>query len=252
MKEFIADKFLVKLMDHNNLEEVKKVQTLRYKHLLRDYNPSLPLDGLDDDGYDDYSDSILVIDTQTNEICGTYRVASLKTTKGHKFLTDDEYDIEELKRSGFDFVELGRAVVHPDYRSGYVIQILFLAVYRYMLEHDCKYCLGLCSFHGNDPTIYKNALTYLKRNYLFTDYTIKAVSNTFELDLVEGELDREKVNNELPGLLKMYLKFGNKVAYNGSIDYSFNSCDVLVIVDIKDIDIRYINHFSKLIKKEVA
>lgn len=250
MRDFIVDKFYVRLMNHNDLEEVKKVQSLRYEHLLRDYNPSLPSGGLDNDGYDDYSDSILVIDTTNGVFAGSYRVATLKTLKGTKFLTEEEYDIKQLRECGSDILELGRAVVHPDYRSGFVIQILFLAIYRYMGEHNCKYGFGLCSFHGNDPSLYSNGLKYLKKNYSFNDYEIKAVSNSFEFG-DESNFDAQLAKDELPGLLRMYLSFGNKVSYNGSIDYSFNSCDVLLICKYEEINIRYIKHFMSLGIKEV-
>ena len=250
MRDFIVDKFYVRLMDHNNLEEVKRVQKLRYDHLLKEYNPTLPSEGLDDDGYDDYSDTIMVIDSTNGVISGGYRVATLKTLKGKKFLTEEEYDIKALRECGSDILELGRAVVHPDYRSGFVIQVLFLAIYRYMIEHNCKYSFGLCSFHGNDPSLYSNGFKYLKKYHSFTDYEIKAVSNAFEFGDV-SELDEALAKEELPGLLRMYLSFGNKVSFNGSIDFSFNSCDVLLIVKDTEINKRYINHFQKLQIKEV-
>ena len=43
----------------------------------------------------------------------------------------------------------------------------------------------------------------------------------------------------MPNLLKMYLKLGHKVSIDGSIDYKFNSCDVFIILDINEINIRY-------------
>ena len=249
MKEFFVDKYHIRLMNHNNLEEVRKIQKLRYDHLLKEYNPSLVDGGIDDDNYDDVSDSIIVIDTTNDMICGTYRVATMKTIKDHKFLIEEQYDITSLKESGYDFLELGRAVVHPDYRIGFVIQILFLAVYRYMVEHNCRYSIGLCSFHGHDPSIYSDGFSYLKDNYLFEDEKIKAISNPFPMG--DKEYDINKAKDQLPGLLKMYLKFGNKVSSEGSIDLSFNSCDVLMVFDIEKANTRYINHFFKLGVKEI-
>ena len=250
MRMFATDRFLVRLMNHSDKDEVYNVQRLRYEHLLKEYNPLLPITGIDNDGYDQYSDSILVIDKTNNKIAGTYRVATLKTLKGHKCLTEDEYDLTELRNSGKTFLELGRAVVHPDYRNGSVIELLFIAVYRYMVENEIDYTIGLSSFHGSDPLLYKNAFSYLKRNYLFTDFSINAISNEFPLDTINGEVDNELLKEELPGLLKMYLKFGNKVVSIGSIDYKFNSCDILIILDRKDANMRYINFFSKMIKEE--
>ena len=71
MKEFVVNNYLIRLMNYNDKEEVRRVQTLRYDYLLREYNPSLPEGEIDVDGYDDLSHSILVIDQDNNEIAGT-------------------------------------------------------------------------------------------------------------------------------------------------------------------------------------
>ena len=187
MKEFNVEKFKIRLKDKTNKEEVEKVQRLRYLYLLKDYNPSLPAEGVDADGYDDVSDSILVIDTEKDVIAGTYRVATNDTINGHKFLTEDEYDIHELIESGERFLELGRAVVHVDYRNGFVIQLLLLAIYHYATEHNCKYYIGLCSFHGVDPSIYDHGFSFLARDYSFKKYNITACNNAFDLHFIDDD-----------------------------------------------------------------
>ena len=247
MKEFNVEKFKIRLMDKTNKEEVQKVQKLRYEYLLKDYNTNLPVDGIDDDGYDEYSDSILVIDTEKDIIAGTYRVATKETVKGHKFLTEEEYDIHELIESDETFLELGRAVVHVDYRNGFVIQLLLLAIYHYATEHNLKYYLGLCSFHGTDPTLYKHGFSILARDYSFTKYNIKACSNTFDLHYIdEDKIDPQLAKAQLPSLLRMYLRLGHRVCAGGSIDYNFNSCDVLIVLDSDNINIKYFNRMMNI------
>lgn len=252
MRAFEVDKFLIRLMNHSDIEEVKKVQSLRYLHLMKEYNPSLPDGGIDDDGYDEVSDSILVIDKTSGMIAGTYRIATLSTIKNKKFLMEEEYNIDCFRGDKDGFLELGRAVVHPLYRNGFVIELLFLAIYRYMCEHGLRYTVGLSSFHGTDPSIYAQGLALLKRDYSFEKYQIKAISNSFPLDYIkEEDIDLNEAKHQLSGLLRMYLRLGNRVAYNGSIDYSFNSSDVLIVLDIKNISERYMNHFSRLVVKEL-
>ncbi|MBP5343107.1 GNAT family N-acetyltransferase [bacterium] len=251
MKEFNVEKFKIRLMDKTNKEEVEKVQRLRYLYLLKDYNPSLPAEGVDADGYDDVSDSILVIDTEKDVIAGTYRVATNDTINGHKFLTEDEYDIHELIESGERFLELGRAVVHVDYRNGFVIQLLLLAIYHYATEHNCKYYIGLCSFHGVDPSIYDHGFSFLARDYSFKKYNITACNNAFDLHFIDDDkIDILKAKEQLPSLLRMYLRLGHRVCVGGSIDYNFNSCDVLIILDSDAINIKYFNRMMKINTKD--
>lgn len=247
MKSFNVGKYLIRLLDKSNPNEVEEIKRLRYKHLLQVYNEDLPDGGLDDDGYDEYSDTVMVIDTNENKICGAYRLATLKTTHGHKFLMEDEYDCTPLKSGDFDFCELSRAFVCKEYQNGVVISLLFLAIYEYCKANNCKYFIGLCSFHGTNPDDYKNGLSLLKRDYSFTDYELKAVRNSYKLDYYNNdEIDSDKAKEELPGLLKMYLKFGCKVGFDGSIDYSFNCCDVLLVLDFDKLNKRYLDHFIRM------
>ena len=240
MKEFSVGKFNIRLMNHNDLEEVKKVQILRYVFLLRDYDPSLPVGGIDNDGYDEVSESVLVIDKENGIIAGTYRIATPDTIGNHKYLTEDEYNIDDIKMSGERFLELGRAVVRPEYRNGSVLKLLFIGIYNYASEHNCRYLLGLCSFHGHDPAIYGHALALLKRDYSCKRFDIKATRNAFSFDYVEpNNIDLALAKEQMPNLLRMYLRLGHKVSMDGSIDYKFNSCDVFIILDINEIDIRY-------------
>ena len=247
MKDFVVNNYLIRLMNYNDKEEVKRVQTLRYKHLLREYNPELPEEGIDVDGYDDVSDSILVIDQNNNEIAGTYRVATMQTINGGRFLTEDEYNIDELKEDKDGFIELGRAVVHPNYRNPLVIQLLFLGIYHYAIEHNCRYFIGLCSFHGHNPSDYAHGFSMLKRDYLCTKYHLPACANGFSLSfLKDDEIDNARAKKEIPNLLRMYLNLGHKVSAEGSIDYKFNSCDVLIIMDSKEINMRYFERLMRI------
>ena len=240
MKELNVGKFNIRLMNHNDLEEVKKVQSLRYEYLLRDYDPSLPSGAIDDDGYDCVSDSVLVIDKEKDIIAGTYRIATPDTIKDHKYLTEDEYNIDQIKLSGDRFLELGRAVVRPEYRNGFVIQLLFLGIHHYATEGNFRYLMGLCSFHGHNPAVYGDALALLKRDYRCTKFDIRACNNSFSFDYVDlDNINEEEAKKQMPNLLKMYLKLGHKVSIDGSIDYKFNSCDVFIILDINEINIRY-------------
>ena len=244
MKALNVGKFEIRLMNKDEAE-LKQVQAFRYQYLLRDYNPDLPLEGFDDDGYDAYSDTLLVIDHEENKIVGTYRLATPSTIQDASYLTEAQYDLSAFRENKINFVELGRAVVHPLYRNGFVIQLLFLGLYNYAKSMGCKYMIGLCSFHGTDPKQYQNAFALLKRDYAFTDYQFNAIANKINF-ACSGEVDEHLAKSEMPGLLRMYLNLGAKVAPEGSIDYTFQSCDVLILLDVESINVRYLERIMRI------
>lgn len=231
--------YLVRLLDHENKEELREVQKLRYEHLLKAFDrEKSDLDGLDDDGYDAYSDSILVIDKRTGRIVGTYRVATQQTLKGAPYKSEEEFDISALKSEAGSILEAGRAVVHEDYRSGRVIGLLWKGLITYTRSHHLRYVFGTCSLLGTDPAVYEKCTSFLNQYELSGRFEIRAARNSFEYGRLR---DLSMQETDMPGLLKAYLQMGGKVSQNGFIDYEFNSCDVMVVLDCENLNEKFVS-----------
>lgn len=242
MKPFETSDYLIRLLDKNNKNELIEVQKLRYDYLLKDFDPSLPEEGLDDDGFDEFCDSILVIEKKSGKIIGTYRVATLVTMKGHEFKCEEEFDIDILKNDPEGIIETGRAVVHGDYRNGAVISVLWEGLFHYAKDNNCRYIIGTASLHGTDYTVHRKCLSYLYHNSIDKRFNIRSRKNSFEYFHDEGV---SLSGDSVPSLLKTYLLLGSKVSENGYIDYEFNSCDVLVIVDMQNLNQRFLRFLIK-------
>lgn len=244
MFNFKIGKYRLRLLDKNNKEELQAVQRLRYDDLLKEFNTGLEDGGIDDDHYDQYSDSLIVIDEDTDTLVGTYRLASYETGL-NKLLLEEEFDITPLKKQKDKILELGRAVVKKEYRSGSVINILWFGLFQYSKQFNYRYLIGTCSMHGTNPSEYSVTLSYLNK-YCLSEYNIRSIKNSYEY--YNLEIDAKEAEKQIPSLLKAYLKLGAKVSNNGYIDYSFNSCDVLIIVDTKNANQRYINFYTRMAK----
>jgi putative hemolysin len=108
-------------------EEVREVQRLRYKVFVE----AMALEtlenheGLERDEFDEYCDHLIVRDTRSLEVVGTYRVlgqSGLQATRS--FYSESEFDLGRLAHLRPRILEAGRACIHPDYRSGGVIMML--------------------------------------------------------------------------------------------------------------------------------
>ena len=234
--------YRIRMLDHENQDELREVQRLRYEYLLRDFDANKnDSEGLDDDGYDDFSESILAIEKKTGRIVGTYRVATDATLKGGVFKCEEEFDISALRKDPGGIVEAGRAVIHRDYRGGIVFSLLWKGVITYARDLGLRFVIGTCSLHGTDPGAFVNCTSYLNENHLSRRFDVRAAHDAFEYGSVKGLSAAEA---GLPGLLKAYLKIGATVSRNGFIDYDFNCCDVMIILDRENMNERFLRRFG--------
>ena len=235
---FETEKFIIRLLDKSNKDELTEVQKLRYQSLLKDFNHDLPSEGIDDDGYDEYSDSIIAVDKSNGVIAGTYRIATVNTVKGHEFMSGEEFDLSPLINCQDGFIEAGRAVVKEEYRDGNVLSLLWAALFNYGEVFNLRYVIGTVSFHGTDPQVHEKCTSLLRNEFVSNEFKVRSRKNSFEYGEMNN-LSRSEV--EIPALLKGYLYIlGGKVSENGYIDYKFNSCDVLMIVDLHKVNPRHV------------
>ncbi len=240
-------KLISKILNRNDEDYNKRINQvfkLRYKDMILEYNPDAPKEGIDCDDYDKYCDHLVVIDEEIDDVVGTYRLIKKEHVKNlnNKFLLEDEFNIDSLKEKAL--LELGRACVAEGYRSGGVIMMLWKGAFQYALNNNIAYMLGTASFHGTDVEPYRKQLAYLTKNYL-SDVDAYAVNNVYDILNDKIEFDNDEEFNNLPPLIKGYLRIGSKIGKNAFIDTDFCSVDVLIITDIENLNPRYKQRFSK-------
>lgn len=240
-----SGKFIGQILDRNEKDYQKRINQvfhLRFHDMICDYNKEKTGDGIDKDVYDDYCDHAVVIDSETDEVVGTYRFI----LKEHvdkidgKFLSETEFNLDSIKDKRI--MELGRAVVKTEYRQGGVITILWRLALSYFLEKKCDYMIGTASFHGINGEIYDEIFSFIQRNYLF-EKSCFAVNNVYEIKDIEVSVSSREMLHKMPPLMKGYLQIGGYVAKNAYIDYDFNSTDLLIILDYNKINERYLRKF---------
>jgi hypothetical protein len=131
-----------------HLDEVREAQRLRYTVFAGEMGAVLPkgLPGHDVDLFDDFCEHLLVRDSQTRQVVGTYRVLTPAQAKrvGSTY-SDTEFDLTRLRHVRERMVELGRSCVHRDHRHGGVIMALVG---------------GLGRFHGAQPARHHDRLRH--------------------------------------------------------------------------------------------
>ena len=246
----IFKNFTIKIAESNF--EIKKAQSLRYKIFFKEKNIKRKnLKSLlqrDYDFYDKISDHLIIIDNNReirDNVIGTYRLLRGNCAKLYRgFYTEQEFDISNLKKnfSSKDILELGRSCVHPQYRSGIILKLLWQGISNYIKMYKIKILMGCASFHGTNPSKFKDEFSLLYESYrLPEDYDVKSLQSN-EISFNKN-INHLTTFNKLPPLIKGYLKAGGMVSENFYIDKEFETIDYCVIILIEKIVSRYQNKF---------
>jgi putative hemolysin len=228
-----------------NVHEIREAQRLRYRVFAEEMGARVPgrEQGIDCDIYDAWCHHLLVRDTESNEVVGTYRILNgAQARRLGGFYSDEEFDLTRLNPLRDVTVEVGRSCVHPDYRSGATIALLWSGIGAYMLQHDYQFLMGCASLGMADggrsaASIYRRlAETHLSP----IEYRVFPRN---DLVLESGEPDADA---ELPPLVKGYLRLGSYVCGAPAWDPDFNTADLLMLLPLARMDARYTRRFLKV------
>ena len=229
-----------------HLDEVREAQRLRHAVFAGEMGARLntPLAGHDVDLFDDFCEHLLVRDTATEEVIGTYRVLTpAQARRVGSTYSDTEFDLTRLRGLRDRMVELGRSCVHADYRHGGVVLALWGALAEFMVRNRLDTMIGCASI----PMLHTGVVSgdvaasiwhQLKHSHL------AAIEHrvTPRLALPVDELAHD-LPVEPPALIKGYLRLGAKVLGPPAWDPDFNTADLPMMMRIQDMPPRYRKHF---------
>lgn len=222
--------------------EVREAQALRYRVFAEEMGARLPTrePGIDKDIFDPYCDHLLVRDNITQEVVGTYRILSPgQARKIGGYYAESEFDLTRLYHVYDRLVEVGRSCVHPAYRQGGTISLLWAGLARYMQQHNYDYVMG-CASIGMSDGGHAAASIYRRLSLEYMSPIEWRVFPRFALPL--GALDQTR-NAPLPPLIKGYMRVGCYVCGEPSWDPDFNTADLLVMLPMSLMNKRYARHF---------
>lgn len=226
-----------------NLAEVAEAQRLRYKVFSEEMGAQLSGNNeLDIDGFDAFCDHLLVREGVSNQVIGTYRILSpQKANEAGGYYSAGEFDLARLAHLFKSTIEVGRACVHQNYRTGGTIAMLWSGLAKYMQMHRYEYVIGCGSVPINDGGHMAASLYHqLKDKYLSpAEYRVFPHN---PLPIYALNQNRQVV---CPPLIKGYLRLGAYICGEPAWDAYFNTADMLVMLPLSKINGRYASHFLK-------
>ena len=228
----------------NTQEQIREVQRLRYKVFVEatGLQTLQKPHGLERDEFDEFCDHLIVRDTRTGEVVGTYRILTRRGLKKTKtFYSEKEFDLDKLSPIRDSIIEAGRACIHPDYRHGGVIMMLWSGLASCMQRERAQFLIGCASVSLADGGGSVNALyrKLTKENLCPEEYR---VSPKLKYELDDGPTHDVL---QVPPLIKGYLRSGAWICSEPAWDPDFHTADFFMMLPLFRLDSRYARHYLK-------
>ncbi len=251
-----SDNFVLKLAETD--ADLRAAQRLRYTVFVEELGGSGDLvdheNRLEKDKFDPFYDHLMLLDTNRsegveNQVVGVYRLLrDDQMPQIGQYYTEGEYDISALKESGRKLLELGRSCLHPDYRGGAAMYLLWNGLADYVFKHGIEILFGTASFHGTDIDALAPSLSLLHHRHLAPeDIRVKARADHYQnMNLfAENDINRVAAMREVPSLIKGYLRLGGCVGEGAYVDHAFNTTDVCLVMDTEKLNATQRNIYTR-------
>lgn len=239
--------------------EIRAAQALRYRVFYEEHQayPSAEVrrEKRDFDRFDEKADHLLVIDTTRRDpaeaVVGTYRLIRRQSVGRGGFYSNAEFDLSRLEAWPGELLELGRSCVDAAHRNGRVINLLWRGIAAYLDAFGTELLFGCGSLPGADPERLRLPLAYLHHYHLAPRHIRpRALPDRYvAMDtMAKHAIDPALALNEIPPLIKGYLRLGGFVGDGAVVDAEFNCTDVCVVVQASLLTSKYARHYGCEVK----
>lgn len=216
---------------------VEAAQRLRYRVFAEELGADLDPTGIDVDDFDAYCDHLIVREDRTGEVVGTYRLLSPQRAiwLGRRY-GDGEFDLSPLTVLRDQLVEAGRSCVHPDHRTGAVINLMWAGIARYLDRFGYRWLGGCASVPITDAD---KVWDLVQRKHMSPiELRVKP-----HLPWTPDTPPQPGTLADVPSLLRGYLRLGAWVCGEPAYDPAFGCADFYVLLGLDRVNPSYLKHF---------
>ncbi|GAA2596992.1 GNAT family N-acetyltransferase [Dactylosporangium fulvum] len=224
-------------------DQVRAAQRLRHEVFADELGATLHSSepGLDVDRFDEFCDHLIIREELTGAVVGTYRMLPPgRAAEAGGLYAETEFDLAGLAPLRGDLVETGRSCVHPDHRSGAVINLMWAGIARYMHLHGHRWLGGCASVPLADGgATALGVWDLVERKHLVPQAWRVRPRNPW----VAPESLAPPAKIDVPPLLRGYLRLGSWVGGAPAHDADFDCADFYVLLSLDRVNPRYLRHF---------
>ncbi len=249
---FENENYTVKTAD--TADELGEILRLRFQVFFKEFSTQsmkLSFVPYDVDKLDFICDHLIVIDKKAQKIVACYRlVTPTQRTFLKQYYTETEFIIDDFFKLEGTKLELGRACVHQEYRSGTVIGLLWAGLLEYAKKAQIRYLFGCSSINATDFPVLNQIRDYMEEQKAFIDEYEVGIRKKYKIENHPQVHHRfsthtEKLERKPVGsLIHMYMMAGAKLSREFAYDPEMDCLDVLTVVDLTQIPASFTRRFS--------
>jgi putative hemolysin len=215
-----------------NATDLDAALKLRYEVFNLELNEGLDASHFsqrDEDEFDEQCHHLLVTDTRSGHVIGTYRMQTQEMARaGHGFYSAGEFDLAGFPTN--DAVELGRACVAEAHRNSRVLFLLWRGLAAYLAHNRKSQLFGCCSLTSLDAADGVGMFRQLEAaGHLHPTLRLRPQPG------YECEPTGEACDVKIPKLMKLYLIYGAKICSWPAIDRAFKTIDFLALINVREL-----------------
>jgi L-ornithine Nalpha-acyltransferase len=195
--------------------------------------------------FDLNADHLIVEDLDKKIICGTYRLTHSDFSQ--HFECEEDFEMPALLEKMDSKMELAWACIHPDYRNGGIVSLLWRGISEIIKTQPAKYIFGTTSIKGAPADIAKIQQGLQGKELPFPVLPRRShVKKAAAQDLLPSLTPTTAASwrRMLPGLLRAYLMAGALVCAQPSYDVDLNCYDFMTVIDVDQVADSLIQHYN--------
>ncbi len=218
--------------------ELRAVQGLRFEVFNLELDEGLVESydtGLDADPFDAQCDHLMVTETRSGNVVGTYRMQTgLRAAQGLGYYSQREFDFGPFEAERPRILELGRACIHRQHRHFAVLNLLWKGIAAYAQSQGARYLLGCSSITTQDPAEGLAAWRVLQPYRAEPPWLTQPLPS-FECLCAGADASAlaSQPAPHIPRLLSAYLAVGARLCGPPAIDREFRTVDFLTWLDVE-------------------
>jgi putative hemolysin len=181
-------------------------------------------------------------------VVGTYRLLRGSQARRHiGFYSEREFDLSRIKKLDGELLELGRSCARQDFRDRALIPLMWEAIAEHVRKHQVSYLFGCGSLYTTDVAEVGAAYGLLKKkHYAPEELRVFPVESCRFWGLREHEecSDDPSLFQNLPSLIKGYLRIGALVGGPPALDAEFGTADFFLVLDFRSLKGDYLKRLG--------